>query len=276
MHRLWFITNTGSGTATEEKCAALAAVFEEHGLGLIGRTRFPQEALPDAAMLDAERVDTVVLFAGDGTVNAALCALSGWRGDFLVLPGGTMNLLARELHDGLDPHAIVRAAHACRRRVALPFVRSGERRAFVGMILGPVASWARAREAVRERRFARMIRAVRAAWTRSFGAGVRLAGGLAMRRGHQAVFVTPVAEGLSVAAVDARDWGSLLELGWSWLTGDWLSARAVETSRESALRLVSPRRALALFDGEPVHLAAGARIERGFTGAIFLATKGAP
>ena len=120
MERLWFITNPGSGSTTNAKCEAIEAVFAEHGLALVGRTHFPDEPLPEARQLDAARADCVVLFAGDGTINAALCALSDWDGSFLVLPGGTMNLLAGRLHESGDPHAIIHAAHEGARRIALP------------------------------------------------------------------------------------------------------------------------------------------------------------
>lgn len=272
MERLWFITNPASGTATQAKCDALEAVFAERGLALAGRTRFPEAAMPRPDELAAAAVDTVVLFAGDGTINAALCALAEWDGAFLILPGGTMNLLARALHGTAEPHAIVHAAHRCDRRVALPMVEAGGHRAFVGMILGPAASWFRAREAVRGRRPGRLVAAVRAGWRRTFGdPGVRVAGaGLAAR--YQAVFVTPDADGLDVAAVDARDWRTIAELGWEWLTGDWVAARAVDRARAAALSLQAPRRVLALVDGEPVTLSAGTTIRLGHSRRHFLAT----
>lgn len=273
MQRVWFITNVNSGTATHEKCEALEALFEERGLLLVGRTRFPDEALPEAAALDAEGVDTLVLFAGDGTINAALSQLAEWRGAFLILPGGTMNLLAKTLHDSLDPHAIVHAAQEAARRVALPYVASGSYRAFVGLIVGPSASWVRAREAARERRIALTVRAMRFAWRRTFGRGVRIDGAPRLRRGYQAVYVTPEAGTLRVAAVDARDWRSILELGWSFLTGDWARARAVETATAERLRIGGHKRVVALFDGEPRMLDPGAEITPGLSRKAFLETK---
>jgi diacylglycerol kinase family enzyme len=273
MHRLWFITNIVSGSATSAKCDAIEAVFAERGLTLAGRTRFPDEDLPMPESLDAARVDTVVLFAGDGTINAALCRLADWTGAILILPGGTMNLLAKALHDALDPAAIIHAAHEKGRRVALPFVEAGPHRAFVGLILGPAARWVSAREAARSRRFGRMIRAIDLAWQRSFGRGVRVTGAPRLRRGYQAVYVTPASQALSVAAIDARDWGSIAELGWSFLTGDWVTARSVETARADRLTVAGRKPVLALFDGEPVMLEPGTSIVGGQTEPRFLATR---
>ncbi|MCW4463337.1 diacylglycerol kinase family protein [Sphingomonas sp. BT-65] len=272
MERLWFITNPQSGSATREKCAALEAVFEERGLVLAGRTGFPDEPIPSEDELVAARIDTVVLFAGDGTINAALCALADWDGAFLILPGGTMNLLARALHGDAEPPDIIHAAHDGGRKVALPYVEAGPHRAFVGLILGPAAHWARAREAARKGRVARVLGAMRTAWRRTFGKGIRVAGVPGMRERYQAVFVAPGANGLEVAAIDARDWASIAELGWNWLTGDWVAARAVTDRRAERLRVLRRRPVLALFDGEPVTLAPNTEVTGGMTRPAFIAT----
>jgi diacylglycerol kinase family enzyme len=274
MQNLWFITNPNSGTTSRAKCDALEAVFEERGLTVAGRTEFPDQPLPKGADLTRKKVDTVVLFAGDGTINAALCALGKWKGSFLILPGGTMNLLARALHTSLDPHAIVHAAQGKTRRVALPFIEAGEHRAFVGLILGPAAAWARAREAVRKGRLGRLVQAARAAWRKTFHRdGIRIHGAPGLRHRYQAVFVSPDAEGLEVTAVDARDWGAIAQLGWDWLTGDWVAAHAVTETRASELRVEGTRAVLALFDGEPVTLDPRETIRAGTSAKTFIATR---
>ena len=275
MKCLWFITNPQSGSATQEKCEALEAVFEERGLTLAGRTRFPEDSIPAGEALDVADVDTVVLFAGDGTINAALCALADWGGAFLILPGGTMNMLAKILHGDADPAAIVHAAHLDAQRVALPYIEAGPHRAFVGLILGPAAHWGRAREAARAGRLARMTGAVRNAWRRTFGRGIRVRGVPDMSERYQAIFVAPTDTGLRVDAIDARDWGSIADLGWSWLSGDWVAARAVTQRRAVWIEPFSSRPVLALFDGEPVTLAAGTQVTSGMTRLAFLATQGA-
>ncbi len=272
MKRLWFITNPQSGSATQEKCEALEAVFEERGLVLAGRTGFPDDPIPDRDALDAADVDTVVLFAGDGTINAALCALADWDGAFLILPGGTMNMLAKMLHGDAHPAEIVQAAHHGAQRVALPYIEAGPHRAFVGLILGPAAHWGRAREAARAGRIARMAGAARNAWRRTFGRGLRVDGVSGMAGRYQAIFIAPADTGLRVDAIDARDWASIAELGWAWLTGDWVAARAVTQRHAKQVVPVSRRPVLALFDGEPVTLDAGTAVGSGVTRPIFLAT----
>lgn len=274
MKTLWFITNPNSGTATRAKCEALEAVFEESGLTLAGRTEFPEQKLPTVEDLDRAGVDTVVLFAGDGTINAALCALEHWEGAFLILPGGTMNLLAKGLHSETDPHKIVHAARECDRRVALPYVIAGRHRAFVGLILGPAAAWFRAREAVRKGKFGRLLAAVRGAFRKTFGKrGIRVEGAKGLGDHYQAVFVTPDLHGLEVAAVDARDWKAIVQLGWDWLNGDWVAAHAVSEAWTRELRVRGHKPVLALFDGEPVRLDPREPIRAGRSLETFIATR---
>lgn len=276
MQRLWFISNIRSGSATQAGCEAIEAVCAEKGLALAGRTRFPDDPLPDPAELAAARVDTLMLFAGDGTINAALCHYADWDGAILVLPGGTMNLLAKTLHGDSAPADIVHTAHLRQHRVALPFAEAGRLRAFVGLIVGPAAHWVRAREAAREGRFARLLRAAMQAWRRTFGDHVRITGVPGLGRRYQAILATPGADGLAVAGIDARDWRAIVELGWDWLKGDWMAARAVTATRAKGFTLAGRKPVLALFDGEPERLPPGTRICGGMTRPFFLATQEPP
>ena len=273
MQRLWFISNIRSGSATQAGCEAIEAVCAEKGLALAGRTRFPDDPLPDPAELAAARVDTLMLFAGDGTINAALCHYADWDGAILVLPGGTMNLLARELHDVLDPVEIVRRAATLHRTVAVPQVIAGDHRAFVGVILGPAAYWYRARENMRAGRIRRAIAGIRHAWRVTFGKGVRLADTPELPGRYQAIWVQPATEGLKVAGVVAHDWRMAGELGWQWLRGHWLAASAVERATVGHLRVRGGASRLALFDGEPVMLPPGTDIRCAMSGRRFITTR---
>ena len=275
MRNLWFITNIASGSATTEKAAAIEAIFAERGLSLAGRTNFPDDDLPDSASLDAAGVDTVVLFAGDGTINAAVCALAEWEGAILILPGGTMNLLAKLLHGPADPATIIQAAHDHGRRIALPFVEAGRHRGLVGLIMGPAATWVLPRELVRAGRIRGLGRAILAAWRRTFSRGIRVEGVPGLHHHAQAIFVRPEKDHLDVAAVDARDWRSIVSLGWEWVTGDWVAAAQVTQVRATRFRVAGHRRVLALFDGEPAMLHPKTEISGGTTREMFLATSGA-
>lgn len=272
MKTVWFITNPKSGTATPAKAKALESICKERGLVLAGRTAFPDEPLPTPRALDAAGVDTAILFAGDGTINAAVTALLDWRGAILILPGGTMNLLAKLLHGNTDPARIISAAHATARKTRLPFVRVGDNRAFVGLILGPAASWVRAREIVRSGRLRGLGRALKHAWSRTFGKGIRLEGVAGLKHGAQAVLVRAETERLDIAAIDARDFRAITALGWEWLTGDWVVASEVTQCHATSFRTRGHKPALALFDGEPVMLEPGSEVGLGQTRDLFLTT----
>lgn len=273
MERLWLITNHASGSAGEEKCAALEWIFAERGLALAGRTVFPGDTLPTAAALDAAAIDTLVLFGGDGTINAAVRALDAWHGAVLILPGGTMNMLARQLHGEANPQAIVHAAHAERRIIRLPFVEAGPHRALVALIVGPAATWAHARELVRKGELSRVSRAVRLAWARSRSGEILVHDGERLCGRYNAAIVTPGADGcLSLSAVAAERWADIARLGWEWLTGNWHDAPAVDDSR-TRLVTVTGRRALhALFDGEEARLSSPVEIRAGLGNLNFITT----
>lgn len=271
MTRFWLIANARSGSVSDTTREGVVAALESRG-ALAGRTDFPTEPLPEPRDLTAAGVDTVAVLAGDGTINAAARRYADWPGALLILPGGTMNLLAKLLHGDAEPAAIIHAAHQAADRVALPFVEAGPHRAFVGLILGPAASWVRAREAARAGKLRQMLRAARNAWGRTFGQGLRLRGLSGLPRRVQAVFVQAVDGRLRVAAIDARDWRSILALGWEFLTGDWVRAAAVTEVHAPELRTAERRPVLALFDGEPVMIEPDVVIRAGETRPQFLKT----
>lgn len=272
MKTLWFITNPKSGTATPAKAQAIEAICRDRGLTLAGRTAFPDEPLPTLESLNAAGVDTAVLFAGDGTINAAVTALLDWQGAILILPGGTMNLLAKSLHGNADPAKIINAAHDHGRKTALPFIEVGKNRAFVGLILGPVATWVHAREIVRSGSLRGLGRAFKHAWSRTFGHGIRLDGVPGLKHGAQAVMVRAEAGRLDIAAIDARDFRAITRLGWEWLTGDWVAASEVTQCHATSFRTRGHKPALALFDGEPVMLEPDSEVVLDKTRDLFLTT----
>lgn len=273
MQKFWLISNHGAGSTDFDKQAAVIERFADHGATQVGATNFPHEALPTAKMLDAAGADTAVLFAGDGTINAAIGALEVWAGAILILPGGTMNLLAKRLHGDADPLTIVDRAIRCAPTVALHRVEVGEARAYVGLILGPAAAWAHAREAARAGRSRAVLRAIAHAWRRTLGKGIRIAGVPGLTHRVQAVFVVAEAGGLRVASIDARDWRAIASLGWQWLNGDWVAAAAAREVRTQAFRVAERRPVLGLFDGEPQMVAVGTAMRAGQTGDHFIQTR---
>jgi len=275
--RVWLIVNPasgsvkGAGSGTGE--SALDGPAARAGLFIAGSSTFPRDPLPGPRQLAAAKVEMVVLFAGDGTINAAIRALEGWDGRILILPGGTMNLLARRLHGPADPATILTRATAMPAPdlIPLPYVEAGPHRAFVAMIAGPPSTWAHAREAVRKGRLTAAWRAVRLAWARSFAGGVRLRGGRHGGRLRALVFI-PDERDMEVAAIDLNGWLEALRLGAEWLGGAWRASPAIALSRHDLATVEGGRSVHLLFDGETAKLPAPLRVRHGTSRLRFLRT----
>ena len=148
---IWLVANEASGSNSDAALEALEDCCGRTGWRVAHRTYFPQDDLPTPKVLDAAGVETVAIFAGDGTINASLEHLSGWGGNVLILPGGTMNLLYHRLHgqrDMEDVLAAVSAGDAERRRPGL--IRCDAGAAYAGLMAGPGTSWYDVREAMRD------------------------------------------------------------------------------------------------------------------------------
>jgi hypothetical protein len=267
--RVWLVVNAGSGSTDAAVIEGLSAALEARGVAVAGTTDFPEKTLPDAARLDAADADTLLICGGDGTINAAWCAADAWSGQCVVLPGGTMNGLAKALHGDNGRDAIldgIATAHL----VNPPIASAEGHHAMVGVILGPAASWVHAREGVRKGRFIRAIRAARLAWARSFGRTVRVDGNPGK---HRAVIVLPGEAGLEIATISADSVTDAIRLGWQWLLGDWRTATGVTVAIADVVTVRGRRTVRALFDGEPAMLASPACVRCGRTRLKFVSTK---
>ncbi len=272
MQCIWLVLNTGSGSTSAEIVAEFETACAPYKI--VGRTDFPGDPLPDAATLTGAGADTLVVFGGDGTINAATCKVDEWPGTALILPGGTMNGLAKALHGALTWHEILeRAPHAPAQPV--PVAVSGEHRALVGVIMGPAAAWFHAREVVRKGTWQRIGRAVRFAARKTFARTIRVLGDGTHAGRHRAVIVTPLADELEIASVSTVSWLAAARLGIDWLVGDWRSGADVHVSHAAAVTCTSSRAVTALFDGEPVSLASPATVKHALTRLRFIATRGA-
>ncbi len=271
MKRLWLVLNTHSGSTS----AAIVAAFETAcaAYTIVGRSDFPRDALPDTAALDAAGADTLVVFGGDGTINAATCRVDDWSGVALILPGGTMNGLARALHGDRTWHDVLdRAPGAPTERV--PVAAAGDHRALVGVILGPAASWFHAREAVRSGAWSKLRRALRFALRKTFARTIRVVGDGPHAGRHRAVIVTPGADTLEIASISTASWFAAARLGVQWLVGDWRAGGDVHVSHAHQVTLTSSRTITALFDGEATKLPSPATVDYAVTRLRFIATRG--
>lgn len=264
--RVWLVANRASRSTDDGRIAALEAALQAAGASMAGYTDFPRAAAPDAAALAG--IDTLVVMGGDGTLGAASAAASGWAGQFLAIPGGTMNLLPKALHGDATPEAIVAAA-AQGVLTHVPVVRAGGCTSYCRIIIGPLTRWARARENARHGRLWRVWQAVRLALARGFLGGVKVAG---QPGRHPGVLVMPSAQGLDVALFSGRGLADAMAVAVNWLLNDWRDAASVSAFTAPEL-LVGRRRAVrCLFDGELRRLPPPVRLVPGWSDLRYIRT----
>jgi len=101
--------------------------LRRHGLVVTPRTTAgPEDATRITAEAVTRGVETIIVHGGDGTVNEALQALVGTHVPLALWPGGTSNVLARELGLPVDPDRLARIiAAGATRRVSVG--RAGQR-----------------------------------------------------------------------------------------------------------------------------------------------------
>ncbi|WP_165271765.1 diacylglycerol kinase family protein [Pelagerythrobacter rhizovicinus] len=250
MRSLWLIANRASGSNSPAAIEALETCCGDNGFTLERRIAFPDESLPDAAALDAAGIDTLAVYAGDGTVNAAVTGLYGWGGAILVLPGGTMNLLARRLHGDAPAEEIVaRAGAGAARRVRPPIARTDYGDALAGLLAGPGTSWYAVREALRDVDIAEMAESAGEALAETTGGSMLRCAEPRLGRedGYPLIEVTPGAWGLQLDAYHAENAGEFLQQGWA------LLRRQFREGPHDRLGLVD-RVAVADLDGRPIGL----------------------
>lgn len=249
---LWLLINSASGSyseaAVEELCNSLAAV----GCRPSRLIRFPDEDLPTGKALEAAGVATLAVFAGDGTINSAACAIEGWGGALLVLPGGTQNLLAKSLHGDVPAEAIT-GALASARRQRRQAIRTSQGAGLIELLAGPGAMWADVREGVREFDLAAIAETFGKALNETReGPGVRVIQPQAGKdEGYRAVRLDSSGERMLVEGYDFADWGQFAAQGFAMLVKrDFRQGPHDELGRFDAVTLASEAPIALMIDGE--------------------------
>lgn len=271
----WLIVNPDSGSYDAGAADAIRAACARAGEPVMRTIECPKEELPTPVELDQAGVRTLMIFTGDGTINAATGRVRGWGGALLVLPGGTMNLLSRRLHGDRTAEDILSSfltGKAQRLRPAMARLAAGE--ALVGVIIGPTTAWNEVREGLRHVEIGTLVEAVPEALSQTFGGSqVRLAGA---SDSYPAIHVEPRQDRLIITGFTADGVTDILAHGFAWLGGDFRkgphvdlgTARRVSVdscdSKESAVGL--------LIDGEKCEGRTPIEIELSQANVDFLAT----
>lgn len=108
-HYVILNANAGTANALGIDAEAVKVIFENHGLSaaIDARSHLPMQGRIDAALESG--AETIVAAGGDGTITALASALVGTEKKLAILPLGTVNALAKDLHVPLDLKGAVAA-----------------------------------------------------------------------------------------------------------------------------------------------------------------------
>ena len=126
------ICNTQSGGHDEAVREQIEMFCRDNETPLVATFALPEGDIPDATQLKLQHIDLLLVWTGDGTINAAATQAAGWDGAILVLPGGTLNLLSKALHgDRSAPQILTDTLQGKMRRSTIPTIRSDTDTAFI-------------------------------------------------------------------------------------------------------------------------------------------------
>ena len=145
------IINPASGSVPADGEAALAAALEELGHEAQIAMVEPDNLVGQAQEIAEQQTDLIIAWGGDGSCAATLQAVADTGVPVLVLPGGTMNVLHRQVHgEVLDWNVCLRRALTAGETRPLVAGRANDRLFYVMTIVGHVAGLAAPRELLRE------------------------------------------------------------------------------------------------------------------------------
>jgi hypothetical protein len=257
----WLVYNGSSGSHDDD---ALRAIVEA-----MGGAGFPpakvvdcKDGAPDAAEADRAGLGLVAVLGGDGTLSRTIGGLEGFGGKVLPLPGGTFNLLSREIfgeREPLDIVAMLGEGHlAVRRRNC---IRGPEVLALCELLAGPGAKWADVREELRDANVGEMlVKGWDAATTSTVGPMVGLVEPRAGREdGYAGIRFCPKSEGIAIEGFAAEGLGDYLQQGMAILKRDFREGPHDDLGSPQAVECRS-------LEGEPIPLMVdGERSEGGST-----------
>ena len=276
---VWLVCNAASGGNDKDAVEALKPTFAEAGFVLARTTVFPSEAAPTPAQLDEEHVDLLAIFAGDGTMHAAVTAVFGWAGAVLPLPGGTMNMLSKRLHgDVMAAEIIARLARTPPRRVRPTVIRTRHGVGLTGVLAGPGAIWNEVREAMRAANILDFVATTREAIQHSANGPKVFCEQVdcGRREGYAAITVTPHEDGLETNGYYAESLGDYAGQGIALINRDFRNGPHDELGRHRQVRLICPEGEPMglLIDGEPFDGRAWEVFELATCGMDLMMTKG--
>lgn len=219
----WLIYNGASGSHDDAGLQQLAAALSDAGHAP-AKVIDCKDGTPGAQEVNAAGLGLVVVHGGDGTISRTLAGLEGFGGAVLPLPGGTFNLLAREIFGERDPLEIVALLRDGRLSASRRMCIRGEGvLALAELLAGPGAKWADVREGLRDSNLGEVIaKGWDAAATSAVGPMVALAEPQAGRaEGYAGIRFCPRAAGMTIDGYGAEGLGDYVQQGIAILKRDF-------------------------------------------------------
>jgi len=265
------VCNIRSGSHDPAIRAAIEAACRDAGTPLVASFELPEDAVPDATTLRERDIDLLLVWTGDGTINAAARSAAGWNGAILPLPGGTLNLLSKALHgDRPAPRILTDALMGKGRRRPVPTIRSAGGEAFITIVAGPATHWAEVRETMRQEGLLEAGRAAPDALEAMMNApGVRVAG---HGKAYPAVILTPTGAGVRAEGILTEGTIDVLRHGLAWLGGDFRDGPSEEIAQGETIVLESDAPISLEYDGELTETGSPARFGLAASAVDFVAT----
>ncbi len=249
-HRCWLVCNAASGSNDDAAVAEVLSALTAVGFNPERTIRFPDEQPPDSQALASADVALLVVFGGDGTVHSVIENVSGWDGPVLVLPGGTMNMLAKRMHGDVPaPEVISRLAPDRLPTTRPEVITTRHGIALTGVLAGPGTIWNEVREAMRAANVLEFVASAKdaIAWSVKGPKVVCAEVDCGREEGYAAITVTPNATGLEANGYYAETLGDFAGQGIALINRDFRDGPHDPLGSHSRLRLVCP-------DGEPMGL----------------------
>lgn len=265
------VCNNQSGSHDDAVLAELVETCRAAGAPLAAVFALPTDDIPDAAELGRRNIDLLLVWTGDGTINAAATKAAGWGGAILPLPGGTLNLLSKALHgDRPAPAILADALQGKSRRNPIPTIRSDRGEAFITVVAGPATRWAEVRETMRQDGLIEASRAAPDALDAMTNApGVKVAED---EQAYAAVILTPTPGGIRADGILTEGTGDVLRHGLAWLGGDFRDGPSETIATRETIVLESDAVISLEYDGELAEMASPARFALAASAVDFLAT----
>ncbi|MEP7210301.1 MAG: diacylglycerol kinase family protein, partial [Alphaproteobacteria bacterium] len=208
---------------------------------------------------------------GDGTLRSALAIAGAKTPNLLLLPGGTMNLLAKSIHGDHPWNQILANTIKSPRHIIIPAGDLNGERFYCAMLAGAPARFAEARESLRRGDIGNVVTGARVALEAlqtihlkaRVGEGYQCADDRLPVTSFIGAMVGPLVKNgrMEIAALTDTTTTGALNVMWTSFLSDWRSAPGVKIVESDTLIIDSEEDDAipVILDGETIE--AGSRIE---------------